>query len=72
MVGCGKLAAPLSGAPVARGIQAIHSEKWVETTPGAGVGVSKARERIRGAGKVWKLADLQPDGRGTGIGVVSR
>lgn len=84
----GEAATLFPGLPQARDVVVIFDEKWVETDPETGVGVSstaprvRARpsdldgvqpgDRIRVRGKPWTLADLQPDGHGMIMGVLSR
>ena len=84
----GEPATLFPGAPEAREIQVIYDEKWTESDPETGIGISstaprirarvsdlggvEAGDRIRVRGKAWELGDLQPDGHGMIMGVLSR
>ncbi|RJF81126.1 hypothetical protein D3877_12955 [Azospirillum cavernae] len=84
----GEAAILFPGVAGAREVTVIFDEQWIETDPETGVGVSSsaprvrarpsdfdgvhAGDRIRVRGKAWTLADLQPDGHGMTMGVLSR
>ncbi|MCG5240091.1 hypothetical protein ACIU1J_01930 [Azospirillum doebereinerae] len=84
----GETATLFPGLAGARDVVVIFDEKWTETDPETGIGVSStapriralpsdlagvvAGDRIRVRGKPWTLADLQPDGHGMTMGVLSR
>jgi len=76
------------GSPSARTIAVVYEESWTAADPETDVPVSSTTprlfartddlsgveqgDRVAVAGKVWRFADLQPDGTGFTIGVLTR
>lgn len=76
------------GDAAAGTITVIYDEKWHEVDPETGIGVSSTAPRIRAraadlvdvkdgdritvAGRRWIIADLQPDGHGMMVGILTR
>lgn len=84
----GEAATLSPGTPDARPLAVVYERTWTAADPETGVTVSSSEPRlfarsedldgvvagdsIAVGGRVWRFADLQPDGTGITLGVLTR